>query len=58
LIFQIIVCFASAIITIEILRMVIPVTDSWSDRKHFTAVAILWIILFILSTTGALLLRR
>ena len=43
---------SGAVITIEMLRLVIPATQYWSEKYHFGAVGIACLIFFIISALG------
>ena len=36
----------NAVVTVELFRRVLPRSEAWSDRRHFSIVGIAWLVLF------------
>ena len=36
----------NAVVTVELFRRVLPRSEAWSDRRHFSIVGIAWLALF------------
>lgn len=49
---------ANAVVLVELLRIAVPRVARWSHANHFRLIAIVWVILFVASLSGALLMRQ
>ena len=48
---------ANAVVIVELARIAIRSFASWSDRKHFRSVGVVWGVFFVVSMGGMLLWR-
>lgn len=55
---QLVGAASGAVITIEMLRLVIPATRDWSEKWHFSAVGIAGFIFAIISVLGVYHIRQ
>jgi len=47
LLFLLVAHLISAVVTVELFRWVLPRSETWSDRRHFSIVGIVWLAFFI-----------
>ena len=62
LLFLLVAHLLSAVVTVELFRRVLPRSETWSDKRHFSIVGIAWLALFAagsaLVLAGRTALRR
>src|SRR5437773_12388690 len=62
LLFVLVAHLINAVVTVELFRRVLPRSETWSDRRHFSIVGIVWLALFAagsaLVLAGRAALRR